>query len=217
MKALYVSIQKRALAGDAYFARYQHNRKHWRFLTSIQERDSEFRSDLGFISQVDQRRFLTGFEYRWYGNKDNWWNRTNWYSDWDITHNTDGELIEKEAQTQLNIRGPMQSKIDFGTVHKKRVGNRLDEDSLAIDGNTNLYTENQVWAYLEMQPKAGVFTGLNLRKSNSIDYANERLAQENLHSPFHKFQFRKTFRSQIKTYLSKTRSRRQRSVYRKFK
>lgn len=164
--------------GLGYYLNYQHNEKHWKAFASYQNRDAALRSDLGFMSQVDFNKFVTGFEYRWYGAKQNWWNRARWYADWDITHNDDNELIEKEVQTNFAIDGPLQSHINTGIEHRKRTGLRHNEASLAIDGNTDLFTENNLWTYMEMKPVSGVFTSLNISTGNKVDLSNNRMGEE---------------------------------------
>ncbi|OCQ19853.1 hypothetical protein A7985_18285 [Pseudoalteromonas luteoviolacea] len=169
--------------GLGYYASYEHNRKHWRAFGSYRSYESAFRADMGFLSQVDFNKFVTGFEYRWYGEDESWWNRANWYTDWDITHNENGELLEKEVQSSFKLQGPLQSIIEFGVDHRKRTGLRLDESILAIDGNTDLFTENTQWAYFEMKPKAGVFAAISLNTGNRVDLANNRLGQRYLIKP----------------------------------
>ncbi|WP_063369824.1 carbohydrate binding family 9 domain-containing protein [Pseudoalteromonas luteoviolacea] len=169
--------------GVGYYASYEHNRKHWRAFGSYRNYDAAMRADLGFVSQVDFNKFVTGFEYRWYGDENNWWNRANWYSDWDITHNENGELLEKEVQSNFRVEGPLQSTIQFGFDHRKRTGQRHDESRLNIDGNTDMFTENFQWMYLEVKPKAGVFAGLTLNTGNKLDIANNRLGQRYIIKP----------------------------------
>ncbi|MBD1583605.1 carbohydrate binding family 9 domain-containing protein [Pseudoalteromonas sp. S16_S37] len=165
------------LDGLGYFLNYEHNTKHWRTFTSYQSYDEGLRADMGFMSQVDFNKFLAGFEYRWYGEQDNWWNRARWYTDWDITHNDDGALLEKEIQTNVAIDGPLQSFIDFGVEHRKRTGLRHNKASLKIDNNSDLFSENTLWTYMEFKPVSGLFAGLNLRTGNKVDLANNRVGQ----------------------------------------
>ncbi|CAH9051109.1 hypothetical protein PSECIP111854_00670 [Pseudoalteromonas sp. CIP111854] len=172
-------LQQDNLNGLGYFLNYEHNTKHWRAFTSYQNYDRELRADMGFMSQVDFNKFLTGFEYRWYGEQNNWWNRARWYSDWDITHNDNGTLIEKEVQTNIAIDGPLQSFIDVGVEHRKRRGLRHNKASLKIQNNSHLFSENTLWTYLEFKPVSGLFASLNLRTGNKVDLANNRVG--NMH------------------------------------
>ncbi|MCF6435080.1 DUF5916 domain-containing protein [Pseudoalteromonas sp. MMG022] len=170
-------LEQDDLSGLGYFVNYEHNTKHWRAFTSYQSFDADLRADMGFMSQVDFNKFLTGFEYRWYGEQDNWWNRARWYTDWDITHNDDGELLEKEVQTNLAIDGPLQSFIDFGVEHRNRRGLRHNKASLEIQNNSDLFSENVIWTYMEIKPVSGLFAGLNLRTGNKVDLANNRVGK----------------------------------------
>ncbi|MBQ4835976.1 carbohydrate binding family 9 domain-containing protein [Pseudoalteromonas luteoviolacea] len=184
--------------GLGYYASYEHNRKHWRAFGSYRNYDAALRADLGFISQVDFNKFITGFEYRWYGDESNWWNRANWYSDWDISHNEDGELLEKEVQSNFKVQGPLQSIVQVGFDHRKRTGQRHDETLLEIDGNTDMFTENFQWMYLEMKPRAGVFAGLRLNTGNKLDIANNRLGQRYIVKPTLNFNLGRHFEVKLR-------------------
>lgn len=164
--------------GIGYLINYEHNQKYWRMFGSYRNHGAGLRSDLGFMSQVDYNKFVTGLEYRWYGTKESWWNRAKWYTDWDITHNEEGELLEKEVQTNFAVNGPLQSTFDVGIEHRKRTGLRHDQARLNINGNTNRFTENRVWTYMEFKPLSGVFASLNLRTGNKLDLSNNRLGKE---------------------------------------
>ncbi|WP_125719212.1 carbohydrate binding family 9 domain-containing protein [Pseudoalteromonas rubra] len=191
--------------GLGYMLDYRHNQKHWKAFASYRNYDAALRADMGFLSQVDFNKFVTGFEYRWYGDEQTWWNRTRWYTDWDISHNENGELLEKEIQSNIAISGPLQSTIDFGVDHRKRTGLRHDESSLAIDGNTDLFSENTQWIYLESKPAPGVFSGLTLRTGNRVDLANNRMADERYIRPLLDFYLGQHFEVRLRhTYQKLT-------------
>ncbi len=163
------------LTGQGYRLSYDHNEKNWSGFANYQARSKDFRADLGFMSQVDFNKFTTGGEYRWYGDDSTWWNRARIYSDWDISHNDQGELLEKEVEARASMNGPLQSFMQLSVMGRDRVGLRFDDSTLAIDGNTDLFSENEVALYAEMKPLSGVFTGIRLSKGNAIDYSNNRI------------------------------------------
>ncbi|WMN60290.1 carbohydrate binding family 9 domain-containing protein [Pseudoalteromonas xiamenensis] len=165
----------KSISGSAYLLSYDHFTKYWSVFSSYNVRQKGYRADLGFVDQIDFNKFLVGGEMRWYGDEQSWWNRARWYTDWDITHNDDGELLEKEIQTEFVVEGPMQSQISVGIEQRNRTGLRNNAASLVIDGNTQLFSENTLWTYLEFKPLAGVFASINMRTGNRVDLANNRV------------------------------------------
>jgi hypothetical protein len=184
--------------GTGYIINYEHNQKYWRVFSGYRDYDAGFRSDLGFITQVDFNKFVTGLEYRWYGKKDSWWNRARWYTDWDITHNAEGDLLEKEVETRFAVNGPLQSTFDVGIEHRKRIGFRHDKTRLSINNNTDRFTENRAWAYMEFKPLPGLFASLNLRTGNKLDLANNRLGNEYFARPMINFNLGKHFEVRLR-------------------
>ena len=92
----------RPRSGRALRASYDHEERDWWFRLLNQTRDEDFRTDLGFGSRADHNQSVIGGGYRWY-NEDSWWNQIRLSGDWDIAHNDNGELLEKEAEIELDI------------------------------------------------------------------------------------------------------------------
>ncbi len=165
-----------AIKDIAYRVSYEHNEKHWSAFARYNNQGADYRADLGFMSRSDFNKFVTGGSYRWYGEADkNWWSRINLYGDWDITHNDNGELLEKEAQANLSADGPWQSHMSMELVTRDRIGLRHNTASLKLDGNTTLFTEDQVQVYLNAKPIAGLFTEVSVLTGDRVDLANNRL------------------------------------------
>ncbi|MBE0363326.1 hypothetical protein PULV_a3514 [Pseudoalteromonas ulvae UL12] len=165
------------LKDNAYRISYEHNEKHWMAFSNYSNIGDEFRADLGFMGQVDFNKFVTGGRYRWYGDDKTWWNRMEFYSDWDISHNDNQELLEKELQASFSINGPLQSYVQLELMQRQRTGLRHDKSSLVIDGNTTLFDEDLVALYAEIKPMAGLFMSMNLSSGDQIDLSNNRIGE----------------------------------------
>mgnify|MGYP000053008920 CR=1 FL=1 len=100
-------------AGHAQFLKYNYNDNHWGFHTSYNKRDEGFRADSGFMGQIGYDRKVVGGSYTWRSNNA-WWSDIRLYSDWDISHDETGQLLEKEFEGDIHIHGPMQSHISLG-------------------------------------------------------------------------------------------------------
>ncbi len=170
------------------------------FLRLRQNFDSEdFRADLGFVNSIDREFSLIGAGYRWW-NDDSWWNRITVYTDFDITKNSNGELIEREGQIEFSIQGDLQSYFETGYVERTRVGLRQsdllggfiadpefvfsdlsDEDLsslISIDNRTSQFTEKSLYTFFEMRPTANIEFYAFVRIGDRIDFANNRLGDE---------------------------------------
>ncbi|MEI4549646.1 carbohydrate binding family 9 domain-containing protein [Pseudoalteromonas spongiae] len=168
-----------AIDDIAYKFSYEHNEKYWSLFARYDNLGEDFRGDLGFMNQVDFNKFVSGGRYRWYGEQGvNWYNRIEFYSDWDISHNANGELLEKEVQADLSFNGPLQSYGKIELLQRDRVGLRHNKARLDIDGNTTLFNENLVGVYLEFKPISGMFASLYANTGNHIDLANNRLGDK---------------------------------------
>ena len=98
------------ISGDAYNIGYRHSDEKWFYQVRHVDYDDDFRADLGFISKVGYSKSIIGAERTWRNEDENkWWNRMSIYSDWDITHDQQGRLLEKELQVNLNINAKKQS------------------------------------------------------------------------------------------------------------
>lgn len=176
-------VNKKKYSGYGYHLKYTHDQKNYRLFADYAARSRDFRADLGFVSQVDFNKLVTGAEYRWYGDKNTWWNRIRWYADWDITHNQAGTLLEKEAQTSLAVFGPWQSKLEYGVTARQRRGLRFDPSRLTIANNSQRFGENEHFIYAEVKPFAGLLAALNISTGNRLDLANNQLGQQIQISP----------------------------------
>lgn len=153
-------------AGNAYAASYNYNSRNWFAYVRSSELDRNFRADAGFVSRVDYEQQVIGLGLAWHGEEDSWWKRLQVNADWDITHDNDGRLLEREWEGYMSIRGPMQWFMEFGG---------LTRDVLFDDV---LFHENKVSLYTEIKPRGGLFLGLWARVGDQIDFANTRLGDQ---------------------------------------
>ena len=92
--------------GDAWQFDYAYDSGKWSFNTWHTVVDPGFRADLGYIGQVGYEKTLLGGSRTWYGDEDASIAGTRLSADFDITHRHDGQLLEREAEAQLQFDGP---------------------------------------------------------------------------------------------------------------
>ena len=151
---------------DDYYIDARHN-----------ETDSDFRADLGFISNVDHKKSVIGGGYFW-RNDDDWWNQVRLKGDWDITHNDNDELIEREIEGYLSLSAVYQSFAEIGMRERTRVGLRHDPSSLAITDNTTRFNEASHSFYAETTPNQIFSVSMFVRKGDAVDLPNNRLGKQ---------------------------------------
>ncbi len=164
-------------SGNAFKTSYVHNDRDWYYQIRYDKQDANFRGDLGFIPNVDYNRFSVGGDRKWYAKPGDWWTKFKIYSDWDITHNDNDELIEKEFDINAQLNSGMNSYFRFSYTNRNLVGLRDDKSNLAIDGNTTLFTENQFSLFGEFKPMLGLYLNSNFKYGDAIDYRNNRLGR----------------------------------------
>jgi hypothetical protein len=163
--------------GNAFKVGYYHNDSDWYYRATYNRQNAGFRGDLGFMSRVDHNKFSIGGDRKWYAEPGNWWTEFKVYSDWDIIHNDDNELIEKEFDINAQLDASYSSYFRLGYTKRESVGSRLDKSNIAIADNTTLFTEHQYFLFAETKPILGFYINANITLGDQIDYSNNRLGK----------------------------------------
>ena len=150
--------------GDAFSLGYEFSNRNWGGYASHTSYDKGFRADLGFINQVDNAKSVVGGSRTWHGEDGAKITKMQLRGDWDITHRSDGQLLEREVEAYFSLNGSMQSFIQVGGVKRDRfwAGQLFDESWWNVYG--------------EITPTSRVSFTLFLREGEQIDYRNAKLA-----------------------------------------
>lgn len=165
-------------SGNAFRFGYYHNDRYWHYKLTYDEQNAGFRGDLGFISRVDNRKFSIGGERKWYAAPGNWWTQAKIYSDYDITKNDQGELIEEEYDISARLNARYESHFRLSFTHRDHIGNRLDKSTLSLTDNVTLFKENIYGLFSEIKPVAGLYLNTSLTYGDAIDFRNNRLGRQ---------------------------------------
>jgi len=159
--------QEKDLSGNAYYFQYRHADENLFYNVTHQSFDTGYRADLGFIGQVGNQKTIVGAQYTWRPqNQDKWWNRISVYSDWDITHDQHGRLIEKELEASLNINAGKQSHFNLYTNTRDRLWDDI------------LFDENIIGLNFNIKPISGIEFGTGYNVGDSIDFSNSKIAKK---------------------------------------
>lgn len=163
-----------AFSDHAGYFSYLHETRNWMWNSRYQTMGNRFRADLGYIPQTDYYKQTHATSYQWFSNS-HWWNRIELWSDWDTTHNTDNQFLEKELEAEFSIWGPQQSFLRFRPIDRERVGARHNKSTLEISDNTDIFHEQLLEMGFEVQPWSGVYLGVETESGRKLDFRNNRM------------------------------------------
>ena len=153
-------------SGDATWLGYDYVSRKWFGYLRHKDFGDGFRADSGFVPRVGYAQQIVGLRRTWYGDDDAWITQTQLRGDWDITHDHEGRLLEREIEAYFRVSGGMQSEFELGG---------LSRDVLFDD---TLFKENKISVSAEFQPIGGLRAGIWARWGDQIDFANTRLGDQ---------------------------------------
>ncbi len=158
--------------GTGAYVGYNYSSREYGMYVRHLDKSNDFRADSGFIPRVDSSTQVIGGRRTWYGDEDDWYNELRINGDWDITHDDQGRVLEREVEAYFSISGPMQSFVQVGG---------LNRDVLFDD---ILFEETKISLYGEVKPKGGLSLGVFSRWGDQVDFSNSRLGDQVLIEPF---------------------------------
>ncbi|MEM7084274.1 MAG: DUF5916 domain-containing protein, partial [Pseudomonadota bacterium] len=151
-------------SGDMVRVRYNYNSRDWFQYTNYSNYDENFRADLGFITQVNKEQWVVGGGRVFYS-EDAWWSQIEIGGDWDITHDSDGRVLEREVEGRFEIEGPLQSEARLGFVIRDRLFDNI------------LFDEEFYYFDIELSPRRGLLFESFVTVGDRIDFSNSRLGE----------------------------------------
>ena len=158
--------------GDATEVSYNYGSRNWFAYGGYSDLSSGFRADSGFVTRVGGSSQEVEFGRIWHGGEQDWWYRMRALAEYEVLHDEDGRLLERETEFRFGIGGPMQSWYQVGIDSNKELHEAV------------LYDLTKYSAYVELQPRGGLEIGMFARLGDQIDYDNERLGEQLLLEPF---------------------------------
>jgi len=155
-----------AFSGNAAQAEYNYDSRDWFGFARYELRDADFRADSGFVTRVDYDQQSIGGGKRWHGDEGNWWTRMQFQADYDIAHDMDGRVLNREVEARFAIVGPKQWYAHIG-------GSTGD---VFFDGSQ--FKETKINVYTQIQPRGGLFLGVWAGIGDQVDFDNTRLGDE---------------------------------------
>jgi hypothetical protein len=151
------------LDGSALSAAYDHTDRNWNWYARWEDVDDEFRGDLGFIPQVGYGLSLAGLEHTWWAKeRGSWYTNVSLGSEWNQTDAEDGTVLDREFDTWVRLRGPLQSTYLLNTGWRDRFWK----------GTT--FNERFTHLTADLRPSGSVGLNLLVTVADTIDFDNTR-------------------------------------------
>ena len=156
-----------AFDGYAAHASYNHVSRNWFGFLSYDDRDPGFRADSGFVRRVDIRSATGELVRRFWPQPGAWWIGADLGGSLERVENHEGELTDEAYTIFGNVRGPLQLQANANLGRRKtRFGGILYED---------LDLAN---VFVTLQPTGSVRLALFAQDSETVDFANNRPADQ---------------------------------------
>lgn len=154
------SQEKGELSGYGIHVEYLRQKKNYYLHGTYDDLSPEFRADLGFIPQVDYRKFELGGGYIYWGKPNEFLTTAQISSNYDQTNTHDGRLLEKELEAHLLVEGPLQSTFSWAVGGRKKTYHKVPF--------------NQMFNHLNfhIQPTGSIKTGIMVSFGDEIDYTH---------------------------------------------
>lgn len=120
----------------------------------------QFRADLGFLPQVDYRKFEFGGGYMYWGKPEEFLSQFMISGNYDQANTHDGRLLEKELEASVMFQGPMQSMLNWSIGTREKTYQRVHFDQLFNHISFNI------------QPTGKFTAGVFVSFGDEIDYTN---------------------------------------------
>ena len=169
------NIDNDSFSDQAFKINFNHNSEYWLINLDHQNIGANFRADLGYMPKADIKTDTVFVKRSFYSEHGSLWQEAGISGEWEIIHNINNELIERELSTSFTIDGPLQSQFEINLTHGEKVGLRYDESNPDIDGNTTSFNEDQIEFYTSAYLNNRTYVSLDVTLGDKIDYSNDRL------------------------------------------
>ena len=151
---------------------YKHDSRSVYWSAGVGNYGKDFRADLGFVPQVDYRNYKGQFGYKWIPEKDTWYTGLRLEGEYQHKKDQSGNFLLSKAGVYGFYEGRLQSYA-VTRFYKSRIAYNGKQFDILYFGN-----------YSEFAPSRYITLGLETNFGNKIDYANTRLGNLVLLSPY---------------------------------
>jgi hypothetical protein len=155
-----------AFRGTAIEIVYRHDTRTLDIWSRYSSSDDGFRADLGFIPQVDIRRYRAGSSYTWIGQPGQRYSMVQISTEIDWLDDGDGNLLDHGFWAWVEYFGPLQSSITL-IAGRSREGYQDTE-----------YDKFSLQMFSSLHPSSSVDLSLEAVLRDQVDYDNHWLGKQ---------------------------------------
>ena len=163
---------KEEFGDKAIFMRYSRVTRDWFLRVRYQDYGRDFRSDLGFRTQVGIRELDITGRRRWWFKPGSFLTFMSLSNVFEQTEEQSGSLIEREFRTVWMAEGPMQSRIELGAGRRRQVFTGIH------------FVQNFQNAEFNFQPFKNALFTMVIRLEDWIDFLHSREAKQFAFFPY---------------------------------
>jgi hypothetical protein len=159
------------LTGYAAFFSYLHHTRAYGWKLIYKDFSPDFRSDLGFIPQVNYRTGIIEGNYIYWGNQGEFLTLLEAKGEVHQTQDHQGNLLEREARVSVELDMPLQSVFILTAGTRKKVFNSL------------IFNQDFLYIFFKIQPTGGIYLNCRVNIGDEVDYIHARPGKHFLIEP----------------------------------
>lgn len=158
--------QLSSFIGSSYTISYSKDKRTYSIDILYEVISPDFRADLGFIPQVNYKKYLFRYKYIRWGNGNSLFPVIEFGPD--INYITDyyGNILQQENEFEIEAQGPYQTFFHWNTTFRKKVFN-----------NATFKNQFRNFFFFNCKPSGKIYIETKLRFGDDIDYDNTRPAK----------------------------------------
>ncbi|MFC1650523.1 DUF5916 domain-containing protein [Candidatus Latescibacterota bacterium] len=157
--------------GAAYRLNYFHNTENYLFYGKYEAVESDFRTDMGFMTQAGYDYNEFGAQYRWRQGPGHWYTMISIMASHDMKRDSAGNILHKVYATRLNYNGPLQT---YAELYSEFGKDRYEEEE---------YGANKVFLWSNITPTGSTNLGFSINGGDQIDFDNSRQGKQLTFTP----------------------------------
>ena len=164
-----------AFGGDALKVDFNHMGRNWIYAVGYEDFSPGFRADYGYIPQVDMRSANGQIDRVFWGKRGSWFNRISVGFSGSVLYDYEGKLTDGTFMLNTLYVGPLQTTalIQISQGRQFYAGENYDLNSGVL--------------FVEMKPMSGLRFNVTGVYGGTVDYQNERKANQFYLEPFAEF------------------------------
>jgi hypothetical protein len=154
--------EMRDFTGHAAYLGFRREKRSYGIIARFMDCSPGFRADLGYMPQVDYRRYVAGGYYMYWGKENDFFTRMGVDLTLLQTENHGGDLLDRKVEANINFEGPHQSFLMWEVTKEKQI----------YQGKA--FSQFSNFAYFRIIPSGNLNLNINIGFGDEIDFENVR-------------------------------------------